>query len=85
MLNFDHIPIIDHHAPPLLRRAATADPLRFQRWFTESTDVTIHREHVPQTLVYRTAIRWLAEVLGCAIDNLESAACHLRITAAAGT
>ena len=65
MLNFDHIPIIDHHAHPLLRRAATDDPLRFQRWFTESTDVTIQREHVPQALVYRTAIRWLAEFLGC--------------------
>nr|MBP8291954.1 hypothetical protein [Caldilineaceae bacterium] len=65
MLNFDHIRIIDHHAHPLLRRAATDDPLRFQRWFTESTDGTIQREHVPQTLVYRTAIRWLTDFLGC--------------------
>lgn len=65
-LNFDHIPICDHHAHPFLHRAATDDPLRFQRWFTESTDATIQRQHVPHLLVYRTAVRWLAELLGCA-------------------
>ena len=64
-LNFDHIPIIDHHAHPFLRRTATNDPARFQRWFTESTDPEIQRLHVPQLLVYRTAVRWLAEFLGC--------------------
>ena len=65
MLNFDHIPIVDHHAHPLLSRAATADPQHFQRWFTESTDPVIQREHVPHLLVYRTALRWLAEFLDC--------------------
>ncbi len=65
-LNFDHIPIFDHHAHPFLHRAATDDPLRFQRWFTESTDATIQRQHAPHLLVYRTAVRWLAELLGCA-------------------
>lgn len=64
-LNFDHIPIIDHHAHPFLRRAATDDPLRFQRWFTESTDPVIQQQHVPHLLVFRTAVRWLAEFLGC--------------------
>ena len=64
-LNFDHIPICDHHAHPFLHRAATDDPLRFQRWFTESTDAAIQRQHVPHLLVYRTAVRWLAEFLGC--------------------
>ncbi|MFN3334908.1 MAG: hypothetical protein ACK47M_20605, partial [Caldilinea sp.] len=56
-LNFDHIPIIDHHAHPFLRRAATDDPMRFQRWFTESTDPVIQQQHVPQLLVFRTAVR----------------------------
>ena len=65
MLNFDQIPIVDHHAHPFLRRSATDQPLGFQRWFTESTDATVQREHVPHTLVYRTAIRWLAAFLGC--------------------
>lgn len=65
MLNVDHIPIIDHHAHPFLRRAATAEPPHFQRWFTESNDATVQSRHVPHLLVYRTAIRWLAEFLGC--------------------
>lgn len=64
MLNFDHIPILDHHAHPFLRRAATDDPARFQRWFTESTDPVTHQRYVPSLLVFRTAIRWLAEFLG---------------------
>jgi len=66
MLNFDHIPIVDHHAHPLLPRAATGEPLRFQRWFTESTAPVMQREHAGNLLVYRTAIRWLAAFLGCA-------------------
>lgn len=65
MLNFDQIPILDHHAHPFLRRAATDDPARFQRWFTESTDPVIHQRYVPSLLVFRTAIRWLAELLEC--------------------
>jgi hypothetical protein len=65
MLDFAHLPIVDHHAHPFRVRAVTADPVRFQRWFTEAHDATIHRNHVPNTIVYRTAIRWLAELLGC--------------------
>jgi hypothetical protein len=65
MIDLSHIPIIDHHAHPFLRRAATDDPERFRRWFTESTDAIIQRDHVPNGLLYRTAIRWLAEFLGC--------------------
>lgn len=64
-LNFDYIPIFDHHAHPFLHRAATDDPLHYQRWFTESTDATIQQQHVPHLLVFRTAVRWLAEFLGC--------------------
>ncbi len=65
-LNLNQIPIVDHHAHPFLHRAATQDPARFQRWFTESTDPTIHAQHVPNLVVFRTAVRWLAEFLGCA-------------------
>ncbi|MBK8047536.1 MAG: amidohydrolase family protein [Anaerolineales bacterium] len=49
-----------------MRRAATQDPARFARWFTESADPQIHTAHVPNLLVYRTALRWLAEWLSCA-------------------
>lgn len=64
-LDFSQLPIVDHHAHPLRARVVTADPIGFQRWFTESTDATVQREHVPHTLLYRTAIRWLAEFLTC--------------------
>jgi hypothetical protein len=64
-MNLDHIPIADHHAHPFLRPAAANDPARFRRWFTESTDPRVHEQYVTDTLVLRTAVRWLAELLGC--------------------
>jgi len=59
------IPIIDHHAHPLLPASAIQTALDFQQWFTESTDPEIHVRHVPHTLFFRSAIRWLAELLNC--------------------
>jgi uncharacterized protein len=78
VIDLAHIPIIDHHAHPFLRRAATDEPARFRRWFTESTDATIQRDHVPNGLLYRTAIRWLAEFLGCdsTIEAILAARAH---------
>lgn len=71
MLDLSTIPIIDHHAHPLSRAAATADPAAFREWFTESTDPEIHRHHVGSTIFLRTAVGWLAEELDCA-PTLES-------------
>ncbi|HXF60302.1 MAG TPA: amidohydrolase family protein [Caldilineaceae bacterium] len=64
-MDLSHLPILDHHAHPLLHREATQEPARFRRWFTESTDPQVHAEHVPHTLFFRTALRWLAELLKC--------------------
>lgn len=64
-MDLSDIPIVDHHAHPLSRAAATATAADFRQWFTESTDPEIHRRHVPHTLFFRTAIRWLAEELDC--------------------
>lgn len=64
-MDLTNIPLVDHHAHPLSRAAATSTPHSFRRWFTESTDPEIHRRHVPQTLFFRTAIHWLAEALAC--------------------
>jgi predicted TIM-barrel fold metal-dependent hydrolase len=64
-MNLSNIPIIDHHAHPLLKPAATRDAVGFRQWFTESTDPEIHTRHVPHTLFFRTALRWLAEMLEC--------------------
>jgi hypothetical protein len=65
MLDISNIPIYDHHAHPLLRQATSTDPLAFQRWFTESGHPQVHERDVPHTLLYRSAIRFLAEILGC--------------------
>lgn len=65
VLDFSHLSIVDHHAHPFRARACVENPERFRRWFTETYDATMHREHVPNTMIYRTAIRWLAELLGC--------------------
>lgn len=65
-MDLSDIPILDHHAHPLSRAAATSEAAAFRQWFTESTDPEIHRHHVPETIFFRTAIRWLAEELNCA-------------------
>lgn len=59
------LPIIDHHAHPLLKPEATADVAGFRQWFTESTDPVVHAEHVANSLFFRTGLRWLAELLDC--------------------
>ncbi|MEM7281180.1 MAG: amidohydrolase family protein [Pseudomonadota bacterium] len=64
-MDLSSIPILDHHAHPLLKPEATRDVVGFRQWFTESTDPDIHANHVPHSLFFRTAIRWLAEALDC--------------------
>lgn len=65
-MNLSSIPIFDHHAHPLWQPAALPqDAITFQRWFSESTDPEIHARHVPHNLFFRTAVRWLAELLAC--------------------
>lgn len=64
-MDLSSIPIVDHHAHPLLRPEATADEAGFRRWFTESTDPEIHAQHAAHTLFFRSAVRWLAQLLEC--------------------
>lgn len=64
-MDLSSIPIIDHHAHSLLKPEATQDAVSFRQWFTESVDPEVHARHVPHSLVFRTAIRWLAELLDC--------------------
>ena len=64
-MNLNHIPILDHHAHPLLRPEAIQTAVSFQQWFTESTHPATHQHHVPHSLFFRTGIKWLAELLGC--------------------
>ena len=64
-MDLNAFPIIDHHAHPFLHKEGTHDADSYRSWFTESTSAIIHGQHVPNTIFYRTAIRWLAEVLEC--------------------
>ncbi|MDQ4074686.1 MAG: amidohydrolase family protein [Chloroflexota bacterium] len=70
-MDLSAIPIFDHHAHPLLKPEATQEPGTFRRWFSESTHPLVHDRHVPHSLFFRTALRWLAERLGCE-PTLES-------------
>jgi predicted TIM-barrel fold metal-dependent hydrolase len=64
-MDLSHLPIIDHHAHPLLKPQASGTALKFQRWFSESVAPEIHAQHVPNSLFFRTGVRWLAELLNC--------------------
>ena len=64
-MDLSSIPIVDHHAHSLLKPAATENAAGFRRWFTESVDPDIHAHHVQHSLVFRTGVRWLAELLDC--------------------
>jgi predicted TIM-barrel fold metal-dependent hydrolase len=64
-MDLNSIPIVDHHAHSLLRPEASQEAARFRRWFSESIEPDIHARHVPHTLLFRTGLRWLAELLAC--------------------
>ncbi len=63
-LNFSAIPILDHHAHPLLRQPP-ATPRDWLQFFTESTDPDIISHHVRHTLFFQFAVKALAGLLGC--------------------
>ena len=66
MLDLTSIPILDHHCHALLRQETPLTAVKFQRFFTESSDPIMHANHVPNTLLYRWATKELASFLDCA-------------------
>lgn len=64
-MNLSHIPIFDHHAHPLHQRESTSTVATFRRWFGETSSDEVREKHFPHSLVFRTAIKWLAETLQC--------------------
>jgi predicted TIM-barrel fold metal-dependent hydrolase len=76
MIDLDSIAIVDHHAHPLLHKQATESVGAFRSWLTESTAPEIHAHHVHTGLFFRTAIRWLAQLLEC--DSTEQAVAAAR-------
>jgi hypothetical protein len=63
-LPFADLPIVDNHAHSMLRpeRVATEPLVRF---FSEAHDAVSLAGHARQSLFYRSALRDLAELLGC--------------------
>jgi predicted TIM-barrel fold metal-dependent hydrolase len=66
---------VDHHCHPLLRWPLGLEAADLRSCFTESRDPA-QLEHVPQTAVYRAALRRLAAAFGC--QPSESAILALR-------
>ena len=64
-MNLSHLPIFDHHAHPLHHRATTETVATFRRWFGETSSDEVREKHFPNALVFRMAVKWLAEYLQC--------------------
>ncbi len=65
-IDLSGVPIIDHHAHPLLNASEPLSLERFQGFFTESPDPVVKSRDVPHTLMWQWGIRELAGYLGCA-------------------
>ena len=70
------IPLLDHHCHAPLRLPQAIDGPTLRAPFTESTDPDVRLGDVPQTLAYRSMIRWLSGLLGC--DPTEDAVLRAR-------
>ena len=56
---------MDHHCHPLRRWSGRLEPNDFRACFSETLDARVLGEHVPNTAVYRMALRRLAPLFGC--------------------
>lgn len=65
-IDLSTIPIIDHHCHALLRVGGPFTAQQFQRFFTESGNAVMRRDHVPYTVFYQWGIKELAQFFGCA-------------------
>ncbi|RMF85529.1 MAG: amidohydrolase [Nitrospinota bacterium] len=64
-IDLQGIPIIDHHCHPFFRPDPALEVDHFLKIFTESDSPEILHHHVPHTLYYRRAMRYLAEFFRC--------------------
>lgn len=63
-MNLDHIPMLDHHAHPILREAGwRAAPI--EGYFSEAVDPAVLERHTPHAIFYRRSLRELAAFYGC--------------------
>lgn len=75
-IDLSGIPIIDNHCHGLYRDQGPFDPPAWRRFFTESHDPNMVRDHVTSTVFYRRMLRDLAGFLGC--EPLEEAVLAVR-------
>jgi hypothetical protein len=59
------IPVIDNHCHGLYRDQEPFDPVTWRRFFTESHDPEMARDHVANTVFYRRLLHQLADFLEC--------------------
>ena len=60
------MPFLDHHCHAPLKLPQQLPPEILRATFSETTDRSVQRVDVPQTVAYRAMIRWLAALLGTA-------------------
>jgi predicted TIM-barrel fold metal-dependent hydrolase len=65
IVDLHDIPIVDHHCHAFFRPEPSIGMDRFLRIFTESDFPESLHQHIPHTLYYRKAIRYLAEFFAC--------------------
>lgn len=70
------IPLLDHHCHAPLRLSQKIDPGPLRTAFTESADHHVQWNDTPETIAYRTMIRWLARLLD--VEPTESAVLQTR-------
>jgi predicted TIM-barrel fold metal-dependent hydrolase len=56
---------VDHHCHPLRRWSARLEAADLRSCFSETLDARVIADHVPNTAVYRLAMRRLAPMFGC--------------------
>ncbi|HEY0492327.1 MAG TPA: hypothetical protein VGD57_02525, partial [Candidatus Dormibacteraeota bacterium] len=56
---------MDHHCHPLRRWPFELGAVDLRAVFSEAIDPQIARDHMPQTVAYRIALRYIADELGC--------------------
>ncbi|MCP4178500.1 MAG: amidohydrolase family protein [bacterium] len=68
-MDLNDIPIIDHHAHPILKPEAFTNLNDFLFWFTESNVKEVYSNQISSSIFFKQAMRWISEdLLSCNND-----------------
>ncbi|HJO95626.1 MAG TPA: amidohydrolase family protein [Victivallales bacterium] len=70
-MNLNDIPIIDHHAHPILKPEALNDINDFTFWFTESSEIQVYSHQIKSSIFFKQAMRWISEDLLSCNNNIS--------------